>query len=77
MLLVLQAMNNVTKTGLLVYIVIAIGLFGISTTSIVDKVIREKDQQVKNSNTVGIVIADSSSNNNNVKCNTLDQRGCR
>ena len=71
-------MNNIIKTGLLtlVFTVITMRLFGISTTSMVGDVFGEKDQQGKNSNTEGITTADSSSNNNNVKCNPLDPRGC-
>jgi hypothetical protein len=73
-------MNNIMiKTGLhtLVFTVIAIGLFGISTISLVDDVFGEKDEQGKNSNTEGSTISDSSSNNNNnVKYNPLDPRGC-
>ena len=46
-------MNNIIKTGLLtlVFTVITMGLFGISTTSMVGDVFGEKDQQGKNSNT--------------------------
>ena len=44
-------MNNVVKTGLLTFVftVIAIGLFGISTVSMVNDVLAEKDKQGKNS----------------------------
>ena len=74
----MEKMNNIIKTGLLtlVFTVITMGLFGISITSMVGDVFGEKDQQGKNSNTEGITTADSSSNNNNVKCNPLDPRGC-
>jgi hypothetical protein len=71
-------MNIIFKTGLLtlIFTVIAIGLFGISTTSMIGFVFGEKDQQGKNSNTGGSTTTDSSSNNDNVKCNPLDPRGC-
>jgi hypothetical protein len=71
-------MNNIIKTGLLtlVFTVIAMGLVGISTASMVGDIFGEKDQQGKNSNTEGSTTTDSSSNNNNVKCNPLDPRGC-
>jgi thiol:disulfide interchange protein len=48
----MEKMNNIIKTGLLtlVFTVIAMGLFGISTISMVGDVFGEKDQQGKNSN---------------------------
>jgi hypothetical protein len=53
------------------------GLFGISTTSTIGDVFGEKDQQEKNSHTEIITTAEGSSiNNNNLKCNPLDPRGC-
>ncbi len=72
-------MNNVSKTGLftIVFTVIAMGLFGLSTTSMIDNVLAEKPQEGKNSNNDGNTATGSSfDNNNNVKCNPFDTHDC-
>jgi Na+-translocating ferredoxin:NAD+ oxidoreductase RnfG subunit len=73
-------MNNIIKTELLtlVFTVIAMGLFGISTTSTSGDVFGENTQQGENSNTKVITTAadSSSNNNNNLKCSPWDPRGC-
>ena len=61
----------------LIFTVIAIGLFGLSTTSMIDNVLAEKPQEGKNSNNDGNTATGSSSdNNNNVKCNPFDTHDC-
>ena len=69
-------MNNVVKTGLLTFVftVIAIGLFGISTVSMVNDVLAEKDKQGKNSNTEGSTASSTSSKNGIEKCTSWDPR---
>ena len=69
-------MNNVVKIGLLTFVftVIAIGLFGISTVSMVNDVLAEKDKQGKNSNTEGSTASSTSSKNGSEKCTSWDPR---
>ena len=69
-------MNNVVKTGLLTFVftVIAIGLFGISTVSMVNDVLAEKDKQGKHSNTEGSTAINISSKNGSEKCTSWDPR---
>ena len=64
-------MNNIIKMRILtslVFTLIAIGLFRISTASIVDDVFGEKDQQVKNRNIEGNIATSISSKNGSEKC---------
>ena len=70
-------MNNVVKTGLLTFVftVIAIGLFGISTVSMVNDVLAEKDNQGKHSNTEGSTATSTLSKNGSEKCTSWDPRG--
>jgi hypothetical protein len=69
-------MNNIVKTELLtlVFTVIAIGFFGISTAPMVYDVFAEKHQQGKNSNTDGNTATDSSPNKGNEECTPWDPR---
>ena len=72
-------MNNVIKTGLLtqlIFAVIASGLFGISTASVIDDIFAEIDKQGKTSNTEGITTTSSSSKNGSEKCSPWDPRDC-
>ena len=81
MLFGIYKMNNIIKIGLLTSLVfttvIAMGLFGLSTKSMIDNVLAEKPQEGKNSNNDGNTATGSSSdNNNNVKCNPFDTHDC-
>ena len=69
-------MNNVVKTGLLTFVftVIVIGLVRISTVSMVNDVLAEKDKQGKNSNTEGSTATSISSKNGSEKCTSWDPR---
>lgn len=67
-------MNSVTKTGLLVFIVIAIGLVGITKATMVDDVFAEKEQQLKNSNIDGSIVISSLPGKSNEKCSPWDPR---
>ncbi|MGZ5470191.1 MAG: hypothetical protein ACXWE0_00785 [Nitrososphaeraceae archaeon] len=69
-------MKNVVKTVLLTFVftVIVIGLFGISTVSMVNDVLAEKDKQGKNSNTEGSTATRTSSKNGSEKCTSWDPR---
>ena len=72
-------MINTIKMKILtpiVFTVIAMGLFGLSTTSMIDNVLAEP-QEGKNSNNDGNTATGSSfDNNNNVKCNPFDTHDC-
>ncbi len=70
-------MNKIIKTGLLVFTatVITIGLFGISTVSMINEVLAaEKDNQI-GMNTEEIIPLNSLKNSNE-KCTWWDARGC-
>lgn len=58
----------------LFFTVIAIGLFGISTVSMVNDVLAEKDKQGKHSNTEGSTATSTSSKNGSEKCTSWDPR---
>lgn len=55
----------------LVFTVIVIGLFGISTAHTIEDVFAEKNKEGKNSNTNTISLKNSTE-----KCSPLDPRGC-
>jgi hypothetical protein len=70
-------MNKIIKTGLLVFTatVITIGLFGISTVSMINEVLAaEKDKQI-GMNTEEITPVNSLKNTSE-KCTWWDARGC-
>jgi hypothetical protein len=73
-------MNNIIKTRLLTSIVfttvIAIGLFGISTTSMVENIFADKDKEGKNNNIMENTATSDSSKDTNEKCTPWDPRGC-
>jgi hypothetical protein len=70
-------MNNIIKIKLVVFTIIAIGLFGgISTAPTIDDVFANKDKEGKNSNTVEHTATSDSSKDTTEKCTPWDPRGC-
>ena len=71
-------MNNIIKLRVLtplVFTLIAIGLFGISTASMVDDIFADKDKE-KINNIVENTATSDSSKDTTEKCTPWDPRGC-
>lgn len=72
-------MNNIIKLRVLtplVFTLIAIGLFGISTASMVDDIFADKDKEKINNIVENTATTSDSSKDTTEKCTPWDPRGC-